>query len=281
MKKSLIFFALFAHFTLEVRAQDMQSKNFYKDAFVEQLQMLKGERPLSFKRSVFLTEWAYYKGKLDYNEFCTNFQKIGIQLKSLIKQKNFDSYKTSGNWAVFSYMTDSLPINNFTPCTYDFEDFMGDADWTKMFVTKLIKQKSGNCHSLPYLYKILCEEIGADAFLALAPNHVYIKHKNETNQWTNVELTNGGFPRDEWIISQMAISIEAIKMGVFMEPLSPEESIAMTIFDLANCYVFQFGFDDFVSTIVDTGLLYFPKCLPLLMTKANSISAKLKQQRRI
>jgi hypothetical protein len=59
---------------------------------------------------------------------------------------------------------------------------MGDKDWSKMFVTTLIRTHNGNCHSLPYLYKILCEEIDSKASLSLEPNHVYIKQLDEKNQ---------------------------------------------------------------------------------------------------
>lgn len=242
---------------------------FYKEAFAEQLQMLKGQKAIDFKRSVFLTENAYYKGQLNYQTFCNNISTIGQQLKALIKQRGLEKFKTSSNWAVYTYMTDSLPINNYKPCTYDFDDFMGKKDFSKMFVTKLMKTKSGNCHSLPSYYKILCEEIGGSAYLALAPNHLYIKHIDEKGQWTNLELTNAGFPRDQWIIKEMAISVEAIKNGIYMTPLTPKQTIAMTMFDLASAYEAQHGYDSFVLKVANTALIYFPKCIPLLMTKAN------------
>lgn len=245
------------------------TKKFYQDAFTEQLQMLKGQKSINFKRAVFLTENAYYKGQLNYQTFCTTIFTTGQKLKELIKQRGLDKFKTSSNWAVFTYMTDSLPINNYKPYTYDFDDFMGDKDFTKMFVTKLMKTKSGNCHSMPTFYKILCEEIGGKASLALAPNHLYIKHIDEKGQWTNLELTNGGFPRDQWIIKEMAISVEAIKNGIYMTPLTQKESIALTMFDLANAYKFQNGYDTFFLKITNTALAYFPKCVPLLMNKGN------------
>jgi hypothetical protein len=242
---------------------------FYKEAFAEQLQMLKGQKTIDFKRSVFLTENAYYKGQLSYQTFCNNISTTGQQLKALIKQRGLEKFKTSSNWAVYTYMTDSLPINNYKPCTYDFDDFMGKKDFSKMFVTKLMKTKSGNCHSLPSYYKILCEEIGGSAYLALAPNHLYIKHIDEKGQWANLELTNAGFPRDQWIIKEMAISVEAIKNGIYMTPLTPKQTIAMTMFDLASAYEAQHGYDSFVLKVANTALTYFPKCIPLLMTKAN------------
>lgn len=280
MKKIIVTLTLIYFWTLATQAQTADLKTIYKQAFNEQLQMLKGEKPVDFKRSVFLTENAFYKGQLNYQTFCTDITATGQQLKSLIKQRRLESYKTAGNWAVFTYMIDSIPTNNFKPCTYDFDDFMGDKDWTKMFVTKLIKTRSGNCHSLPYYYKILCEEIGAKASLALAPNHVYIKHFDEKGQWSNVELTNGGFPRDQWIIKQMAISVEAIKSGIYMTPLSQKESIALTMLDLAEAFKFQYGNDEFVLQITNTALQYFPKCIPLIMMKANYIRDKIEAEKK-
>jgi hypothetical protein len=76
-------------------------------------------------------------------------------------------------------MTDSIPQNNFKPFQYDFEYFLSDIDPTVGFVTKLLSTGKGNCFSLPVLYKILTEEIGGTAYLALAPIHCYIKHKDE------------------------------------------------------------------------------------------------------
>ncbi|MDI9320628.1 MAG: hypothetical protein QM530_09170 [Phycisphaerales bacterium] len=138
-----------------------------------------------------MTENAYYKGPLNDPSFCNDTTSTGQQLKTLIKQRGLKKYKTSSNWAVYTYMADSLSSNNYKPCTDDFNDFMGDKVWTKMFVTKLMKTKSGNCHSLPTYDRLLCEEIGGNASLALAPNHLYIKHLDEKGQWTNVELTIG------------------------------------------------------------------------------------------
>jgi hypothetical protein len=268
MKQTLAIILFILTVALHSTAQTDSAK-FYKEAFAEQLQMLKGQKPISFKRAVFLTENAFYKGQLNYQTFCNSISSTGQQLKTLIKQRGLDKFKTASNWAVFTYMTDSLPVNNYKPCTYDFDDFMGDKDFTKMFVTKLMKAKSGNCHSMPTYYKILCEEIGGTASLALAPNHLYIKHIDERGQWTNLELTNGGFPRDQWIIKEMAISVEAIKSGAYMSPLTAKQSIALTMFDLTSAYKFQHGYDSFVLKVTNTALTYFPKCIPLLMTKAN------------
>jgi hypothetical protein len=274
----ILFILINSQFSINAIAQ--MDKQLYVSAFQEQLQMMTGQKQISFKRSVFITENAFYKGKLNYQAFSTNISNITVQLKSLIRLKGISHFKTAGNWAAFSYLNDTIAANGFKPFTYDFEDLMGTKDWSKMFVTKLLREHSGNCHSLPYLYKILCEELGAKASLALAPNHIYIKHLDEKNQWTNVELTSGGFPRDQWIIKEMAITVEAIKKGIYMVPLSPKQSIAMTMFDLACGYKFRYGYDKFVLNTITTALKYFPKCVPLIQLKANCMLALYQQERK-
>lgn len=176
-RKNILFLILIFNFFCSYGQID--DKELYRKAFDEQYKMMKEEIPIDFKRAVFITENAYYKGTLSYEIFKTEINQTGNKLKNLIRQRGLTGYKTAGNWAVFTYMTDSISANKFTSYVYDFEDFSGKKDWTKMFTTKLMKTKSGNCHSLPYYYKILCEEIGASAHLALAPNHIYIKHVDE------------------------------------------------------------------------------------------------------
>lgn len=252
----------------------------YKKAFQEQQAMLSGQQPINFKRSVFVTENAFYGGKLNYQAYCQDIDNISVQLKTMIRQKGIGKYRTAGNWATFTFMTDTISANGFKPFTYDFDDFAGTKDWSKQFVTKLLKTHSGNCHSLPYLYKILCEEIGTKAYLALAPNHVYIKHQDEQGQWTNVELTNPSFPRDQWIIKEMAISVEAIKKNIYMTPLSQKETIAETMFDLACGYRALYGYDPFVLKVCNTALKYFPRDVATIQLKANCILSMYRSERK-
>jgi hypothetical protein len=276
--KKFIFFII--AITTSLFANSQNSKAVYTNAYKEQLQMLLGKKPISFKRSVFLTENAYLGGSLNYQAFCQEVSNIGVQLKGMIKARGIEKYRTAPNWATFSFMTDTIPANSYKPFTYDFDDFTGTNDWSKMFVTKLLKTHSGNCHSLPYLYKILCEEIGGTAFLAFAPNHCYIKHINEKGQWTNVELTNPSFPPDQQIIKVNYVTVEAIKKNIYMEPLSPKQSIANTMCDLAEGYKAKFGYDTFFLTIVNTALKYYPKSIPLIQNKANCVLSMIRTERK-
>jgi len=253
-----------------------QSKASYDFAFNEINKMLKGQAPLDFKRAVFLTENAFHSNKLDYKEFCQKIDDIEVQLKQFMNDKGIVDHVMGKQFAIFNYMMEPSKYNDNTKLTYDFDDLMGSKDWTKMFVAKLLRTKTGNCHSLPYLYKILADELGAETFLALAPNHLYIKHKDDKGQWVNVELTNGTFPRDGWVMSSLSITTEAIKKETYMEALSLRESVALALFDLAQGYKFQFDHDEFTLKCCNTVIEYFPKCINAYMMKNELLTEKRK-----
>ncbi len=161
----------------------------------------------------------------------------------------------------------------FLPFTYDFDDFYGEQDWTKMFVSKLLDTGSGNCHSLPYLYKILSKELGTTAHLALAPNHIYIKHWSMKDGWYNTELTSAAFPIDAWIMVSGHVHINAIENGVYMKALNEKESIALCLIDLAEGFKRKTKNEDldFIIKCCDTALRYFPNYINALLLKAETL----------
>ena len=246
-KISILFFLLSsASIGLFSQTTTGKSKKLFQEAFNEYVEMLDGKREISLKRAVFLYENAYSNDTLNYSEFCKTIDNIVYKLKFNIRLNNLEKYKTGGNYMVFSYLKEPNELNKNQPYTYDFEDFSVKRDYSKVFVTKLLRTKKGNCLSFPLLYKILCDELGTKSYLALAPNHLYIKHQDENGQWTNVELTNGGFPRDQWIIQQLGISVEAIKNEIYMKPLSEKENIVLCMAHLANAYRHKYGDDIFI-----------------------------------
>jgi hypothetical protein len=244
---------------------------YYNLAFNEINQMLEDKISLDFKRASFLVEWAYLKGNLDYTDFCKQIATISKGLKQFITDKKVGIYKTAGNYALYEYFTKPHPMNNYKPFVYDFDDFYGEKDYKSVFVTKLLKTHTGQCRSMPMLYKILAEEIGAESYLALAPNHLYIKHLDEQNKWVNIELTNGHFSSDSWMISSMDISAESIKNGVYMKHLTLKESIALCLLELAFAYQEQYNYDKFSILCCDKSLKKFPNLITALMHKSNTL----------
>lgn len=254
-----------------------QSKGYYDSVFNQINNMLNGKSQLDFKKAVFITENAFYGNELCFSNFCQQIDSIEKHIQQFIMDRHLSDYKLAKQFAIFNYMMEPSVYNNNRKYSYDFEDLTGQKDWTKMFVTKLLQSNTGNCHSLPYLYKILAEDLHAEAYLALAPNHMYIKHKDETGLWVNVELTNGTFPRDSWIISSLAVSTEAIKNETYMEALTLRESVALCLYDLALGYQFKFGVDEFSSKCCDTLLNYYPQCVYAYMIKSDILVEKRKK----
>ncbi|WP_317128004.1 hypothetical protein, partial [Flavobacterium psychrophilum] len=256
--------------------------------------MLVDENNYSFKKAVFSVENAFLDDKLD-TLFCNNQIRLLNNLsKSLIKER-FLAYverdkEKVNKWAsVFEVMHDTIPINyndklyKYEPFGYDFNDVFGHKTRENLFVSKLLETRKGNCHSLPYLYKILCEELGVDANLALAPNHVYIKHRNIKEGWYNTELTSGIFPIDAWIMASGFVHIDAISNGVYMKALNNRESIAVVMIDLADNYNLKFPNNDgtFILKCCETAIKEYPNFATALILQAETHKKQMKKEQNI
>ncbi len=240
----------------------------YDYAYNEINQMLIGQKPKDLKLAVFLVENAYLEGKLDYSKYCQQLDTIKTAVKRIVKDKtNYQTDKLAYNYAIFNYMKEASKYNNGRTYDYDFDDYLGLKDKRKVFVTKLLDTRKGNCHSLPMLYKILANEMGVDAHLAIAPMHMYIKHLDYNNQWLNLELTSADFPSDGHIMSESGISIEAVKNEIYMHPMNEVQTIAYCILYLAQNYYRQYGAHDFVLEACNKSLEYYPELILAYLLK--------------
>jgi hypothetical protein len=258
------------------------NKNQYEQALSTLSETLEGQ-PGSFKACVFDVENAYFDGELAYQQFDAQITFLAGMAAQLSQSQELeyrypDAEKVKKYAAIFSVLTDSILLTSgenaawHIPFHYDFEDVFGDRDWSQMFVLKLLATRRGNCHSLPYLYKILCEELGVRAHLALAPNHVYIKQYAEKTGWYNTELTSATFPVDAWLMASGYISLPAIQNGIYLDTLSERESIALCVIDLAQGYANKYPDHDgsFVLRCCKLALQHFPDCIPALLLQADT-----------
>lgn len=246
--------------------------------------MLAGEIPLSFKEAVMRTEDAYFNGKMNPDLINEKYKLLvkmvnEIANSELITYSGKDKDNIIKHAAIFKVLTDTIyiPVDSthyyiHTPYTYDFEDPLGLKDWTKMFVTKLLETGKGNCHSLPYLYKILADEFNIPCNLAFAPNHIYIKLMSENKGWYNTELTSATFPIDAWIIASGYVTIDAIRNGVYMDTLSNKQAVANCLIDLAQAYRVTHPDENpgFVVKCCNTVLEHHPTNVNAMLTKAEA-----------
>jgi hypothetical protein len=278
----LFSFGLVAHSQVD-SLNDIDSR--YEHAFGQLNSMLAQKSSLNFKKAVFITEWAYLGDQIDTVElnkqvtFLTYLCHRYFSSNNLqYDKKDVEQVKRWGS--IFKVMTDTMFFDDIKayhlPFTYDFEDFFGEKDWSKMFVSKLLETWSGNCHSLPYLYKILAEELGVSANLALAPNHVYIKHKSMKTGWYNTELTSATFPIDAWLVASGYIHLNSIQNRVYLKALDDKESIALCLIDLAEGYKRKTSKADpeFILKCCNTALQYFPNYINALLLKAETMKSQ-------
>lgn len=258
----------------------------YSKALSDIKESLDEKVPFSFKQICFLTENTYLNGLLDFvkvNEQVQGLKLLAEQWMKANPLKGYpykDSINFHKNFAIYTVLKDTIKLEGLSskhyahlPYRYDFNDFLANKEWANMFVTKLLATHKGNCHSLPYLYKILADEMGATCWLSLAPNHIYIKNKSSKIGWYNTELTSGTFPIDAWVMASGYIPIEAIQSGIYMDTLSNQQAIALCILDLAKGYEKQTKnyYDGFIVKCCDMVLQYHPKNVMAILLKAETM----------
>ncbi len=267
------------------KAQPNGSGQLYVNAFNEMRLMLQDSIKPDFKRSVFITENAFNDGRLSYDGFNKLIGKYSNIIKAYINTnplpyEGSDRDNVAKNYAIYQFMCDTIWLTKdkalHYPYTYDFDDFACEKDWSGMFVTKLLQTQKGNCHSMPFLYKILAEELGAEAYLSLAPYHMYIKTRSEKTGWFNTELTNGMFPIDAWVAASGYVSLDAMRSGIYMDTLGLKQSIAFCLYDLAKGCEKKYGFRQFpfIFDCLNLALEYYPNFINAKIYKAECLKKR-------
>lgn len=254
---------------------NIESTKYYRNAF-DQLSKL-NPNDFSVREATFLIENAFFEEKMDYAEFEKTVKQTGDFLREKMNELGYDPNRNlAKNFMLFQFFADTLEIKSknlkHLPFKYDFEDYQGIKDWSKMFVTKLLKTGKGQCNSLPRLYLILAEEIGAEAFLSLSPNHSYIKFRDEDENWYNVELTNGMFTTQSMILQSGFIKSEALQNEIYMQEMSEPQLLSQLLSDFAMGYTRKFGYDPFVNQVVDKALEFYPNSVTAQMIKSNYLT---------
>lgn len=268
-----------------------QSRDLYYELAREKLiDMLSGKAPLNLSNAVYWVEDAWYDDGLNESLFKEQINKYAdfckaISLANPINYIGKDATSVNIQAAVFAFMTDSIPMQSgdsivyHPPFQYNYDDFAGEKDWRSMFVTTLMATGKGNCHSMPLLYKLIMDELGEKCWLALAPNHLYIKARTQRSGWYNIELTTGDFPTDAWLMASGYIHLDAVRNGIYTDTLSLKQSVAMCLTDLAQGYMHKYGTDGgkFVEECCNMTLLYYPNYINALLIKAELLTVRYKR----
>ena len=228
----------------------------------------------SVKDLNFEIENAFLENSEDKAEFDKIIKYSGDYILAKMKELKYDiNDNVAKNYMLVQFFSENLNLKTnglkHTPFKYDFNDYTGNKDWTKMFVSKLLKTKTGQCHSMPLLYLILAEQIEAEAYLSFSPSHSFVKFRDKNNKWYNIELTNGMFTASSFMINSGYIKAEALQNHIYLQNLSKQELLSEFYVDLANGYVHKFGYDAFVEKIADKALELYPNNVNAQMIKSN------------
>ena len=183
----------------EFNAQfEASNKIFYEAAYQALAEMLDGRRRANLPLAVFIVENTYTNNQLSYAAFKARLDEL-VQLCQGVA--GAQANQAARFVALQHLMADTVRVSDagkaavrHLPFQYDFVDFWGRQDHARQFVTKLLRTGTGQCHSMPLLYKLLADQLGVPASLSMAPNHSYIQVVGRTGSCTAMKPPTGTSP---------------------------------------------------------------------------------------
>lgn len=284
------------HYTSPEFTQQTQA---FTNALQKIKNMLNGKTPLSLKDAYYAIENAYgnpYLTKKEYNE---QIKQSADFIKQWMAENKLNPKDNEHlHFAIQHFMSDTLSITLKTPdanapeqkvthlpFSYDYNDYKGETDHRNYFLTKSIATGTGQCNSLPATYLVLCEELGAQAYLSFAPHHALIKYPSNSGHIKNYETTSNYHITDKWYMEHLFISPEAIRSRIYLDTLNKRKIIANCALDLAFGYLKKFGAADgkFIDQCILTAIQEYPKQnnIEAFLLKSSTIAHLLEERMQI
>ncbi|MBX3101001.1 MAG: hypothetical protein KF690_00675 [Bacteroidetes bacterium] len=263
----------------QVRQKLIQDINaatrWYYDAFAEMRAMIEEDKP-DLLRAVWLSEAAYWDSPyyMEYEEFKAAIQAEAERVRKYIKGKNLSPYEL--HMAIFYTLWEGS--DGQVSLTYDFFDPMGEKDMSKGDVNKLLKTRTGQCHSLPLLYKLVANELGAECWMSYIPNHSLVQIKDSIGyRRVYLELTNHRVLTDKNLLETGYVPVEGLHSGIYGRAVDDREVIAECLADLLVVNARKLGDYVFEEKCADYILSQYPRHLRGMMFKAGALTFRLRQ----
>ena len=251
-----------------------QQTKAYSDAFDKLKDMLTGKTPLSVKDAYYEIENANGNTYLSKEEYDLQIKKSSNFIRQwLVENKYSLKNNISLHFGIQKFMSDTLTIGKkhnkempgIKPEThlgfyYDYQDYKAQKDERSYYVTKTFATGNGQCHTLPIVYLILAEQLGAKTYLSYAPIHSFIKYPDNKGNIHNYEVTTNWQISDQWYKENFNIKSLAIKKVIYLNTMNSQQIVACAMLDLASSYDKKFGITDgsFIAQCVDYAINYFP-----------------------
>jgi hypothetical protein len=258
----------------------MEQTKYFRKAF-DDLQHLNPDS-FSITRAVYIVENAWYENKYSYQDLQNRLTTEAKIIKQILKDEKLDGKKDMAlNYAIQKrfkqggsfYDPKAKTMRKASPFTYDFKDYMGKDDYRQMFVTKMLLSGKGQCHSLPLGYLMVAEQVGAKAWLAIAPQHYFVRFMDANGNLLNFETTSGSLVSNTWLTQSSYINAQALQNRTYLDTLSQRNLYAQMMADLLQGYLKKFNFDGFAYQMQQRILQINPDNITALI-----IDAELKRQ---
>jgi hypothetical protein len=235
--------------------------------------MLTGKIPVSLKDAFYILESAHGNNYLNYEEYSTTLKKSSDFIRQWLNQNGHGTAEPQAlHFGIQTFMHDTLtiskqmkePLGNaktkHIPFVYDFVDFRAEKDFRNFFVTKTLATGTGQCNSLPTVYLLLAEQLGAKTYLSYAPLHSFIKFPDDKGTIHNYEPTSHFQIPDQWYAEHLHIGHEAYSNKIYLDTLNKKQIVAGAMMDLAFGYMANHGIVDgaFIEECVEEAIAYFP-----------------------
>jgi len=171
--------------------------------------------------------------------------------------------------ALRRYIYEPGPWNQNRAFAYDHDDPYG-LDVRNKLLSDYIQDRRGNCVTMPFLFILLGQRLDLDVTAAMAPLHVLVKFTDDEGKTWNLEATSGaGAARDQHYRDLMPITDEAIANGVFLTPLTTEQSVAVIAAVIVEDLIRRERYHDAMA-VADVLLDHYPQFAYIMIKRATA-----------
>ena len=277
MHSRSIILTCLAWISLQVHAE--YSIVHYERAYELIYRRLYHQREVPFRDIVFAIENAYSGDSLNYEEYIQEIERMtsALHRQAEAYAPSMPSKEMAIFKAISSCYCEPNEANRGRPFSYDMLPTLRHNYPQYGLVTSLLRTGRGTCRSLPFLFKILADELGVEAYITLAPKHYFIRHQDSWGNWWNFETTIGRYLQSDAIAELTELHPAGIRSKLYMEPLRGNELMAVCLQDLIHAFYLRTGLrsDPFIRRWYGLGLLFYPNCALLLTQLYNDRRALL------
>lgn len=248
----------------------------YQQAFSQLMQL--DPNNFSLEKAIYHIESAYFDNKLSNTNFLAGLHQVTEVVRQILKREGLSAKNSLAvNYAIQKLYQQDNPFYTarhelvaLRQFKYDFDDYRGQHDYSKMFASKALATGRGQCHSLPLVYLLIAEQLGAKAYLALAPQHSFIRFKDANGNLRNFETTNGHIVSENWLIQSGYINAKALQNKTYLDTLSHPQLFAQMLGDLLLGYLAKYHrYDGFAEQVRQAILRINPENLTARIVGAN------------